>query len=525
MQKEFERSALKKYVYPMGGGVCIFLAFETYNILPLLFLLPFFLNGMRQLPLKNKLLGYWLMAIVTNVCGYHWISTVARDYGGMPGFAAWGLVLFFSVFNNLNFLLWAYLERFFGEKSNPFIIAGLFCVAEQLNPQVFPWYFGTSLDSALILYQTADLFGVVGLSFVAMTLIHIPWWVWQNRQTLFRENRALFTAQAAFLTFIVVYGWWALAKYDNQPGAVKKTVGVTLVQSNTSMEKFYGARLSYAEREEEFQNIVRISEKAISESPTKIDLLVWPEGSVHFPILNSPQIYQAIRDLARRQEVFLTAGSVEIGGKRASGRRIYYNTQFYLNPQGEIIGKYHKIVLLAFGEYIPFLETFPIIEKWLPSTISHFTRGREKPVFAIHEKMHWLPLICYEDIIVGFIQGFEHRQADFMVNITNDGWFGRSDASHLHKQMARPRTVEYRKPIVRALNTGSSQVIDAAGRTISKETAVYTRDFINVELHVPENAPVTLYARIGNLPIYSLMVLVAVFWLRKKFFSKSSSKT
>ena len=104
-----------------------------------------------------------------------------------------------------------------------------------------------------------------------------------------------------------------------------------------------------------------------------------------------------------------------------------------------------------------------------------------------------------------------------MVNLTNDGWFGKSDASHLHKQVARPRTVEYRKPIVRALNTGSSQVIDAAGRTISRETDLYTREFINVTLNLPHTPPTTIYSVIGNFPVYLLIAVVAILWGRRKF--------
>ena len=143
-----------QYIFPVLAGCCIFLAFETYNIFPLLFLVPFFLNGMRRLSLRRKLIAYWIMAVVTNLGGFNWIEHVAFDFGGMPFIAALGVLLLFCLFNNLNFVLWAYMERFFGEKSNPFIIAALFCVAEQINPQVFPWYFGTSLDSALVLYQT-----------------------------------------------------------------------------------------------------------------------------------------------------------------------------------------------------------------------------------------------------------------------------------------------------------------------------------------------------------------------------------
>ncbi|MFQ5675904.1 MAG: apolipoprotein N-acyltransferase, partial [bacterium] len=483
MSKFLQSSRTRLYLYPVLAGICIFLAFETYRFFPILFLLPFFLNGMRQFSMRQKLLAYWLMAIVANLGGFGWIAIVARDFGGLPPVGAFGLLLVFSAFNNLNFVLWAYLERFFGENSSPFMIGALFCVAEQINPQVFPWYFGTSLDSVLVLYQIADLFGVIGLTFVAVTLIHMPWWLWQHRKSLLASMKMPLIRQLAFLIFVVTYGIGALNKYNNEPGPNKKSVGISLIQSNTSMEKSYGARLTATERFQEFQEIVAISKQAIAQHPHKVDLVVWPEGSVHFPILTAERIREEISAFAKENGVYVTAGSIEFtNDKHPNGRRIYYNTEFVFNPTGEVVGKYRKIVLLAFGEYIPFLNTFPIIEKWLPDTIANFTRGTEKPIFSIHENLHWLPLICYDDIISGFINGFDHRQADFMVNITNDGWFGKSDASHLHKQMARPRTVEYRKPIVRALNTGSSQIIDAAGRTISRETDQYTREFINITL-------------------------------------------
>lgn len=518
---DFSISPLKTYLYPVLAGTCIFLGFESLKLFPLLLLWPFFLNGMRQLTLKRKLLAYWLMAITANLGGYYWITLVARDYGGMPWFAAVAVLLLFSLFNNLNFVLWAYLERFFGEKFSPFITATLFVTAEQINPQVFPWYFGTCLDSVLVLYQTADLFGVIGLSFVAVALLHLPYWIWEHRNTIRSTHKLAFIRLLAFLVFIVTYGIGALNRYNNEPAPNKKSVGITLVQSNTTMEKFYGATLSAQERLAEFQKIVDLTEEALRKNPEKTDLVVWPEGAVHFPILNYSLIFNTISDFARRHQVFLTAGSAELDGTHPSGRPRYYNTQFVLNPQGEIAGKYRKIVLLAFGEYLPFLDTFPFLENWLPETISNFTRGTEKPIFAIGETLHWLPLICYEDIISNFISGFEHRRADFLVNVTNDGWFGKSPASHLHKQMARPRTVEYRKPLVRALNTGSSQIIDAAGRTISRETGLYTHEYINLTLHLPEKPPLTVYSIIGNWPIYGVLFVVSLLWIRKRFLSKN----
>jgi len=502
-------------LYPVCGGICIFLSFQRYRFWPAIFLLPFFLNGMRSLPLKKKLFSYWIMAVVTNLGGFGWIRSVGVDFGGLSLPLAWGLVLLFSLLNNLNFVAWAYLERVFGERLTPVATAALFCVVEQLNPQVFPWYLGTALDSVLVFYQTADIWGVFGLSFVLVVLTHLPWWIWENRHGLWPEKRIVFLGHAAFVLFLLGYGSWALQHYGNSARPGQKSVGISLVQSNTTMEKFYGASRSPADRLQEFLKLVAFSKDAVAKHPGKVDLLVWPEGAVHFPILNSHRIFDPIADLAREAHISVAAGSVELEKDTGGGRKIY-NTQFVLDSKGEVAGKYRKIQLLAFGEYIPLVDLIPALQALLPQTISQFTRGTEKPVFRLRDDVHWLPLICYEDIIFGFIAGFDHQQADFIVNTTNDGWFGRTDASYLHMQMARPRAVEFRKPMVRALNTGSSQIIDSAGRIISKETGLYTRDALNITLNLPPKPPRTLYSVVGNIPAYLLILVVVGLWLKKE---------
>ncbi len=517
-QKILNATNIKTFVLPVLAGISIFLAFERYNFLPGLFVLPFLLAGMRDLPLKRKLLAYWIMAIVTNLGGFGWIRLVAMDFGGLPAVLGWGLLLLFSAFNNLNFVAWAYLERLFGERTLPFCTAALFVATEQINPQVFPWYFGTALDSALVFYQTADIWGVAGLSFVAMTLIHLPHWLWQQRASLAVKKLELM-ALTGFTVLVAGYGYWALQHYSNTPSGDQKKVAVSVIQSNTTMEKFYGASLTVEDRLQEFESLVAFSKEAIAAHPDTTELLVWPEGSVHFPILNYQRIAAAASDLARSQNVMLAAGSVEIE-QRSNRQRDIFNTQFVFDSQGEVYDKYRKIILLAFGEYIPLAKSLPFLQKWLPQSISQFTRGSEKPVFKLRDDVNWLPLICYEDIISGFIAGFDHGAADFMVNTTNDGWFGDSDASYLHKQMARPRTVEYRKPLLRALNTGSSQVIDAAGRTISRETELYTREYINTTLHLPKTPPRTIYAYTGNLSVYVLIAVVGILSFRTRYLTR-----
>jgi apolipoprotein N-acyltransferase len=145
------------------------------------------------------------------------------------------------------------------------------------------------------------------------------------------------------------------------------------------------------------------------------------------------------------------------------------NTAILLDKNGEVAGMSHKIMLLAFGEYIPLADLFPILREWIPEA-GNFRAGKEVQMMELARPskppVRIMPLICYEDILPVFGDQAIKLRAEIMVNITNDAWFGKSGEPALHLQLAAARSVEARRPMVRSTNTGISAFIDPAGRIL-----------------------------------------------------------
>ncbi len=150
-------------------------------------------------------------------------------------------------------------------------------------------------------------------------------------------------------------------------------------------------------------------------------------------------------------------------GRQDGGRYHYFNTALLADKDGSIKGRYDKQYLLAFGEYLPFGDTFPILYDWSPNS-SHFSSGTslEPLPFGAHKIS---TLICYEDILPGFVNEMvQHADPDLLVNLTNDAWFGDSTEPWIHLALAKLRAVEHRRYLVRSTNSGVSALIDPVGR-------------------------------------------------------------
>jgi apolipoprotein N-acyltransferase len=188
-----------------------------------------------------------------------------------------------------------------------------------------------------------------------------------------------------------------------------------------------------------------------------------------------------------------------------------------LDEQGNITGKFDKIFLLMFGEYIPGLETFPWIRKWLPAQAGHFARGKELTVFPFRE---WRigPMICYEDILPSFGRKLAALRPHLLVNITNDAWFGDTSEPWEHLALSVYRSVELRTDLVRAVNTGVSAIVDAGGRVIRKTYAVDPKkdprgaDKLIGQVAMMEGGH-TVYAAIGDVFGILMVLATAGLWL------------
>jgi apolipoprotein N-acyltransferase len=210
------------------------------------------------------------------------------------------------------------------------------------------------------------------------------------------------------------------------------------------------------------------------------DLIVWPESSYPYSVgrnltedfkLGDPR---RIRGASTTPTLF---GAVTLEPEtepRVGKRRFPYNTALMLDDAGRITGKFDKVFLLVFGEYIPFYDSIPWFTDLFPEA-SNFNRGEAPGSFPFRLRGHDYrlgPLICYEDILPGFTRRTAALDPNLLVNITNDAWFGKTFEPYQHLALSVFRSVEHRLEMVRAVNTGVSAHIDAAGRVRSLLPAV-----------------------------------------------------
>ena len=188
--------------------------------------------------------------------------------------------------------------------------------------------------------------------------------------------------------------------------------------------------------------------------------------------------------------------------KRVPDEREYvlYNSAVSSDAAGTIEGRYDKQVLLTFGEYLPFGETFPILYKWSPNS-GHFTPGTSLDPLMVDvrgEKHPVSALICYEDILPEFTNdAVRHANPELIVNLTNDAWFGDTEAPWEHFALAQLRAVEHRRYFIRGTNSGVSGVVDPVGRVVA-HTGTFRMEALAAPIHWMRSH--TVYEVLGDWP-------------------------
>ena len=192
-------------------------------------------------------------------------------------------------------------------------------------------------------------------------------------------------------------------------------------------------------------------------------VIVWPEAPSHFQS-NDPYFRRQLGGLAAARNVPVIVGSLGIDADASSSKGYFlYDSASLFTPQGSYAGRYDKIHLVPWGEYVPFKQLFSFAEK-LTEGVGNMDRGTSHSVF--HPGGHaYGVFICYESIFGDEVREFAQRGADVLVNISDDGWYGDSGAPWQHLNMTRMRAIENHRWILLATNTGITTVIDPQGRT------------------------------------------------------------
>ncbi len=357
----------------------------------------------------------------------------------------------------------------------------------------FPWAtLGYGLHSRLVLIQSADLFGVYGLSFllVLANAVIARMVTWRQR-----KNSFPLPAFGVFLALFLGnfgYGWICLGlDLDRRPQSLR----VALVQGNIDQ----GVKWDPAYQEKTVEIYRDLSLQATASGA--VDLVVWPESATPFYFQEAGELSRKVRAVPAAAGSYLLFGSPAFETVNRQYR--YLNSAFLLSPSGAVLGRSDKVHLVPFGEYVPFKRFLPFVEKMVVG-IGDFSPGTVTTLPLDGQKIG--VLVCFEGIFPELARDFVRQGSDLLVNITNDAWFGRSSAPHQHLAMTRFRAVENRIWVARAANTGISAFIAPSGQIIGPtdlfEPAV-------AEASVGLGAGTSLYRRTGDiLPVICLGLAV-----------------
>jgi apolipoprotein N-acyltransferase len=477
------------------------------------------LLAIRQVYPKNAFLLGFIFGMVHHLGLVYWTVHTMHHYGNLPVFQA-VIILFLlagylSLFPGLFAALLAWLRS---KPSNlPLIAPALWCVLEIVRTHLFtgfPWaLLGYSQYDHLWMIQTADLFGVYGVSFfivlvnTVLTLAILGWLEleWQNQISTGKLIACCGALVAALAVAVCGYGIRRIQAVDLSADAADK-VGAAVIQGNIDQAQKWDPR---------FQVLTTVKYRNLSLQPSikGADLVVWPETAAPFYFTDDEVLSKMVIEGVKTADAHFIIGSPSYAGGKE--KLIYYNSAYLVAPDGQTLGKYDKVHLVPFGEYVPMKALLPFIDK-LVAQVGDFKPGRLGNTLKWENRQVGM-LICYEVIFPDLARAMVRNGAHLLVNITNDAWFGRTSAAYQHFSMAVFRAVENRRSLARAANTGISGFIDPCGRIVSptdlfQEAAVMTS--------VALMKTTSLYTRWGDWPLGLLAFGSILFFTGRKFWWK-----
>jgi apolipoprotein N-acyltransferase len=498
---------------PIVSGFLLVLAYPTFNwwgtawfaFVPLLLVLN--VKGPGTGFLSAHICG---MSFFTGI--YYWILEVPA----IQGFHLVILVLFLGIYFGLFGLVFTFIRKRIGTSgallTAPFVWVGIEYIRSSMGFLAHPWpLLGHSQIACVPVVQVAALTGVYGVSFLLMLinatltagiLAACPHFYSETK----RPSRRTFIGMAVTATLLVglasIYGLHVV----NRPAA-GSDVKIAVVQANIAQAKKWDRR--YAPQI--VQTYIDLTHKAAMEHPS---LIVWPEAATPHAINVDRRLYMQIKRLAQTIGIPIVLGSThhQKFKTKSAGKLKFTNSAFLIRAEGkEKDQRYDKIRLLPFGEYLPKEDIIPWAAIHIPN-IGSYLHGKEFTVFHT-DNLRFAVTICWETAFPYIVRTFVKNGAQFIVNITNEAWFGKTTAPYQFVAMNAFRAVENRIPMVRCTNTGISCFIDPFGRVIDRITDADGRDiFISGTLarSIKPTHSKTIYTRYGDWFAWLCLILFAI---------------
>ena len=477
------------WIAAVAGGILTFLGYAGFDrfYLEWICLVPVLWAIREQTPGRAFQLG-WVAGIVAHCGGFYWIIHMFSEFAGVGWLPATLGLLILAAANGMVFAAWAWATRLVCRDAGwnvVWVSPVVWTAAEKLWPEIFPNYLGASQYKLSLMTQFADITGILGVTFLVVYANSTIYKVIERRldkQPFPLRSTATF---AAVTSLLLAYGTIRISTVDTLSSEAEKlTVG--MVQANIGAGEKHNSP-EYFLREHRL-----MSRGLVNTRP--IDLIIWPESVFGVNLSSREGAFspEFLGDL-RTPMLFGTVLRLEQGGVRQA-----YNSAVLVNDSGRILGTYDKIVLVPFGEYIPFGDTFTRLYSWSPYT-SRFRKGENEAPLMLGN--HPISVsICYEDIYPGQIRtlmqgGPEKRIPEAMFNLSNDSWYGNTVEPMEHLALASFRAIEHRRTLVRATNTGVSAIVDPAGRIVL-HSGQWTKEMIVGRIAMMRGR--TVYALLGD---------------------------
>jgi apolipoprotein N-acyltransferase len=440
-----------------------------------------------------------------------WIAEVLSVHGGMSTAAGWGVLLLIGTIWAIIIGSFAWVVQRLSQRSlvlallgAPFLWVSTEVVRAYLPEISFPWaLLGYPAGGNPAFAQITTVTGIYGISFLVLAFNSFLVWS-ASADTPDETKRRLLRFGAAVAALLLIYT--AGPRFVPTASA---THLARVVQPNFPENTQYVGDW-YADHKPDMADLERLSVRP-SPGATQPDLLIWPEAPAPFSF-QDPHFGPMMSRIVERFHHPMIVGVIEwkaqtilVNGVQHAGNAPY-NSATMLDEQGQRRFSYDKIHLVPFGEY----EPFPLIHQVVSSVseeVGGFRKGKQRNVGTFPNGSKFSVFICYEAIYAGEVREFANRGAELLINISNDGWFGTSEAAEQHLRMARIRAIENRRWLVRDTNNGITASIDPYGNV----TRVLHRDERNsADLPYDFRTDKTLYTRFGDWFAWMCVLVSAI---------------
>ena len=396
------------------------------------------------------------------------------------------------------------------------LLAITLTITEWLRGQLFtgfPWnVIGYTLTGNDGLMQLASIFGAYGSTPLAVIIFSSPVLVLKSHNKASGQRFIDIAFPVAMISSLLLAMGLGYMRLAAPPTKDVEGVLLRLVQPNTPQKD----KWQPSKRRQVFSQLIDTTSKQsgpLDRGLSEVTHVIWPESSFPFLIRRSPEALKAIADLLPEKTTLISGalrmddGAITPGKPQTPATRKIYNSMLAIDTDGRTVSIYDKVHLVPFGEYLPFQSLLEAIGlQQLTRLKGGFASGSGPRIFNVPGLPVAIPLICYEII---FPQSIDRNQArpKWLLNLTNDAWFGRTSGPYQHFHQARVRAIEEGVPVVRVANTGITAVIDPYGRIVRK-LPLMTRGALNSKL--PSALPATIYTTLNwHVILLELVLLLA----------------